>query len=338
MVPNETREMADLACTRRDGRVPETYQPLGEFDFECHERYATLLGLGKRREESVAPEVNIAPLADEDEAQIGNVQEPREADDEHSAAPNLPGIAALRAEVRVSNERANRCKSGASFVEMVRTRNSRGKSRTVRIDVSRGVSHGGDFDAIKHRLDTTLTDHVRRLSAERERTYAYKVRALDDVFLKGDPGAPKRLDPVEWRLECERRRLWDSIRALDTHPWYARILKVVGTSEGTAYFLSKPGGGGAGGIGEAVPGGFGAAGADNRGFARREPNRAELVVGVAVRDVIESGRMFDRDAFFTMCAGLDPKDLSRGERMVAFIRNELGVSADEYEEWVSSRG
>ena len=119
MVPNETREMADLACTRRDGRVPETYQPLGEFDFECHERYATLLGLGKRREESVAPEVNIAPLADEDEAQIGNVQEPREADDEHSAAPNLPGIAALRAEVRLSNERARRCKSGASFVEMV---------------------------------------------------------------------------------------------------------------------------------------------------------------------------------------------------------------------------
>jgi len=112
----------------------------------------------------------------------------------------------------------------------------------------------------------------------------------------------------------------------------------VGTSEGTAYFLSKPGGGGAGGIGEAVPGGFGAAGADNRGFARREPNRAELVVGVAVRDVIESGRMFDRDAFFTMCAGLDPKDLSRGERMVAFIRNELGVSSDEYEDWVGSRG
>lgn len=102
----------------------------------------------------------------------------------------------------------------------------------------------------------------------------------------------------------------------------------MGTSEGTAYFLSKPGGGGAGGIGEAVPG----------GFARREPNRAELVVGVAVRDVIESGRMFDRDAFFTMCAGLDPKDLSRGERMVAFIRNELGVSADEFEDWVSSRG
>ena len=87
-----------------------------------------------------------------------------------------------------------------------------------------------------------------------------------------------------------------------------------------------------------MPGGFGAAGADNRGFARREPNRAELVVGVAVRDVIESGRTFDRDAFFTMCAGLDPKDLSRGERMVAFIRNELGVSADEYEDFVSSRG
>ena len=58
-MPNETREMADLACTRRDGRVPETYQPLGEFDFECHERYAKLLGFGKRREESVAPAVNI---------------------------------------------------------------------------------------------------------------------------------------------------------------------------------------------------------------------------------------------------------------------------------------
>ena len=48
--------------------------------------------------------------------------------------------------------------------------------------------------------------------------------------------------------------------------------------------------------------------------------------------------MFDRDTFFTMCAGLDQKDLLRGERMVAFIREELGVSAVEYEDWVSSRG
>ena len=317
----------------------EMYRLHGEFDVECHERFAALLGLEKRREEPIAPRVNIAA----DEAQIENEEKTKAVE---YSTPNLPGIAALRAEVRASSERVKLCKGGASFVDLVRTRRDDGRegSRTVRVEVSnndsrrlRGGADAGDFETIKRRLDEHLTDHVQRLSVEREHTYARKVRALEEVFLNGDSRA-KRLDPVEWRLECERRRLWDSIRALDTHPWYARILKVVGTSEGTAYFLSKPGGGGAGGIGEAVPSGFGAAGADNRGFARREPNRAELVVGVAVRDVIESGRMFDRDAFFTMCAGLDPKDLSRGERMIAFIRNELGMSADEFEDWVSSRG
>lgn len=326
--------------------VHETYRLHGEFDFECHERFAALLGLGKWREEPIAPTVNIAA----DEAQIEDGEKTKAV--EHST-PNLPGIAALRAEVRASNERVKLCKGGASFVEMVRTRRDDGRegSRTVRVEVSnnndsnnrsRAGADAGDFDAIKRRLDEHLTDHVQRLSAERERTYARKVRALEDVFLNGDspPERANRLDPVEWRLECERRRLKDSIEALDTHPWYARILKTVGTSESAAYFLSKPGGAGAGGIGEAVPGGFGPAGADNKGFnrARREPNRAELVVGVAVRDVVESGRMFDRDEFFAMCARLDPKDLSRGSRMVEFIREELGVTTEEYEDWVSSRG
>lgn len=338
-MPKRHARMADWVGRGAQCGVHETYRLHGEFDFECHERFAALLGLGKRREEPIAPRVNIA----DDEAQIENEEKTKAV--EHST-PNLPGIAALRAEVRASSERVKLCKGGASFVEVVRTRRDDGRegSRTVRVEVSnndprrsRGGADAGDFETIKHRLDEHLTDHVQRLSAERERTYARKVRALEEVFLNGDSRA-KRLDPVEWRLECERRRLKDSIEALDTHPWYARILKTVGTSESAAYFLSKPGGAGAGGIGESVPGGFGSAGADNRGFARREPNRAELVVGVAVRDVVESGRMFDRDEFFAMCARLDPKDLSRGERMVAFIREELGVTAEEYEDWVSSRG
>jgi len=231
--------------------VHETYRLHGEFDFECHERFAALLGLGKRREEPIAPTVNIAA----DEAQIENGEKTKAV--EHST-PNLPGIAALRAEVRASNERVKLCKGGASFVEMVRTRRDDGRegSRTVRVEVSNNDSNNrsragadaGDFDAIKRRLDEHLTDHVQRLSAERERMYARKVRALEDVFLNGDspPERANRLDPVEWRLECERRRLKDSIEALDTHPWYARILKTVGTSESAAYFLSKPGGAGAG--------------------------------------------------------------------------------------------
>ena len=141
------------------------------------------------------------------------------------------------------------------------------------IDVSRRVSHGGDFDAIKHRLDTTLTDHVRRLSAERERTYAYKVRALDDVFLKGDP-ASKRLDPVEWRLECERRRLWDSIRALDTPPVVRENSESRGYVGGYGLFPVQARRRWSGGYRRGCARRVRAAGADNRGFARREPNRA----------------------------------------------------------------
>ena len=40
----------------------EMYRLHGEFDVECHERFAALLGLEKRREEPIAPRVNILSL------------------------------------------------------------------------------------------------------------------------------------------------------------------------------------------------------------------------------------------------------------------------------------
>ena len=161
------------------------------FDVECHERFAALLGLEKRREEPIAPRVNIAA----DEAQIENEEKTKAVE---YSTPNLPGIAALRAEVRASSERVKLCKGGASFVDLVRTRRDDGRegSRTVRVEVSnndsrrlRGGADAGDFETIKRRLDDHLTDHVQRLSVERERTYARKVRALEEVFLNGDSRA-----------------------------------------------------------------------------------------------------------------------------------------------------
>ena len=137
--------MADWVGRGAQCGVHETYRLHGEFDFECHERFAALLGLGKRREEPIAPKVNIA----DDEAQIENEEKTKAV--EHST-PNLPGIAALRAEVRASSERVKLCKGGASFVEVVRTRRDDGRegSRTVRVEVSNNDSRRlrGGADAV----------------------------------------------------------------------------------------------------------------------------------------------------------------------------------------------
>ena len=117
----------------------------------------------------------------------------------------------------------------------------------------------------------------------------------------------------DWRLRAERRRVEARLRALETHAWYGRMLKMEGCAMGETR-----------GVPADVPGGFGggAGGSLFRGFDDGDANAEEIAAAAEARAAAERGDAFDARAFRKMRARRTSEDRRKAERVLRFLSIE----------------
>lgn len=267
------------------------------------------------------------------------------------------GRATLRDQLRASRRRVRACRAGISFARLLppslhassassssyvtlgmaksppppKPRSPR-VSESLRLRPSEAIAaRANAFESTRRAADANLAGRLARLDREREDTYRRKRAALDE---DDGPGAKGVFLADEWRLRAERRRVEARLRALETHAWYGRMLKMEGCAMGDTR-----------GVPADVPGGFGggAGGGLFRGFDRGDANAAETAAAAEARAAAERGDAFDARAFRTMRARRTSEDRRKAERVLRFLSIETRAEdedeedADDDERWKPRR-
>ena len=171
---------------------------------------------------------------------------------------------------------------------------------------------------------------LARLDREREDTYRRKRAALHE---DDGPGARARSSRTSGD-SAPSVDAWRRLRALETHAWYGRMLKMEGCAMGDTR-----------GVPADVPGRFGggAGGGLFRGFDRGDANAAETAAAAEARAAAERGDAFDARAFRTMRARRTSEDRRKAERVLRFLSIETRAededeeAADDDERWKPRR-
>jgi hypothetical protein len=250
------------------------------------------------------------------------------------------GRATLRDQLRASRRRVRACRAGISFARLLppsldassassssnadlgmRTSpksRSRRVSGSLRLRPSEAIAaRANAFESTRRAADANLAARLARLDREREDTYRRKRAALDEYDRAGAKGV---FLADEWRLRAERRRVEARLRALDTHAWYGRMLKMEGCAMGDTR-----------GVPADVPGGFGggAGGGLFRGFDGGDANAAETAAAAEARAAAERGDAFDARAFRTMRARRTSEDRRKAERVLRFLSIETRAEDED---------
>ena len=276
-----TAATADDRGTRRAMRAAtglasashEPYRPLGAVDVD------RAMCEAPRREDPPPRRPSrtrraTAPVAPSDARRDRPVRPDRDRPVDDQTPPRRVidvGRAILRDQLRASRRRVHACRAGISFARLLppsldaranvhlvdsppppATRSPR-VSASLRLRPSEAIAaRANAFESTRRAADANLAARLARLDREREETFRRKRAALDEedatrakgVFLADD-----------WRLRAERRRVEARLRALETHAWYGRMLKMEGCAMGETR-----------GVPADVPGGFGG-GAGGASFA-----------------------------------------------------------------------
>ena len=343
-----TAATADDRGTRRAMRAAtglasashEPYRPLGAVDVD------RAMCEAPRREDPPPRRPSrtrraTAPVAPSDARRDRPVRPERDRPVDDQTPPRRVidvGRAILRDQLRASRRRVHACRAGISFARLLppshdaranvhlvdspprpATRSPR-VSASLRLRPSEAIAaRANAFESTRRAADANLAARLARLDREREETFRRKRAALDEedatrakgVFLADD-----------WRLRAERRRVEARLRALETHAWYGRMLKMEGCAMGETR-----------GVPADVPGGFGggAGGSLFRGFDDGDANAEEIAAAAEARAAAERGDAFDARAFRKMRARRTLEDRRKAERVLRFLSIETRAEDEEQE-------
>lgn len=146
------------------------------------------------------------------------------------------------------------------------------------------------FDATRELLNRKLRKDLMNLTAERVSAARAKSAAFDEIT----SNATGHFHAEEWRLRSEQQRLRNQLGAIQKHPWYGRLLRVI-----------------------------------THGGRFASPAERHLLDNI--KHAIERGDGFGMREFAELLMSMKKEDFAcpEAQRVVIFLKEELGVSSTE---------